>query len=127
MSYAKLKAWWQLASIVWVCLILGWVVVIASWLLSWEFPSSGAVLICCVVVAEILFKEWEFFEDTEKSMSEESSLHLSRYHRRRLGKLSKAGEKRWETAKRVYKWIHWAMAVNVIIGTVIWGYGHRII
>jgi hypothetical protein len=45
----KIRFWWSIAANVWWCLIIGWLVVTLSFYYRWEFPSSGAVLSCCVI------------------------------------------------------------------------------
>jgi hypothetical protein len=41
---------------VWIILIFGWVVVLLSIILGFEIPSSGAVLVCSAVLAEVKFE-----------------------------------------------------------------------
>ncbi len=56
----NVRFWWNIASNVWWCLAFGWLVVILSYIFRWEFPASGAVLTCSVIVSELLFNQREF-------------------------------------------------------------------
>ena len=123
----QIRYWWEIAPNVWKTILIGWIVVILSGVFAWEFSASGAVLVCCVIVAEFLFNQWELYPHLEESGKFGSSLSLPRYYRRRIRELSEEGEAPWQAAKRIRDSIHLVMVVNLIIGTLIWGYGHLII
>ena len=121
----KIRFWWEIASNVWWCLIFGWLVVILSYINKWEFPSSGAVLSCCVIVAELLFNQRQFYEGLEKSTKADLPLYLPAFYRRKIREISNnSGEKPWEVAKRIHNRVDQLMAFSIVCGTVIWGYGH---
>ncbi|MDH5184340.1 MAG: hypothetical protein OEX12_10660 [Gammaproteobacteria bacterium] len=55
-NISYIRAHYILLKGTWGALLLGWLFVGLSILINWEVPSSGAVLIGCVIIAEILFE-----------------------------------------------------------------------
>lgn len=52
--------WFRVAPKTWAVLFAGWLCVLLSFLFSFYAPSSGAVLICAAVSAEILFERLHY-------------------------------------------------------------------
>lgn len=123
----KVFYYWDFAPNIWKTIFTGWVVVILSWIFKFEFPSSGAVLSCTVIVAEIMFTQWSLYAYFEQSTKDGNGLSLPRFFRRRILELSKADETPESSAKRIHNNIHRILAINLVLGTLIWGYGHRFI
>lgn len=121
----RIKFWWHIASNVWITLAIGWAVVIISYVFKWEFPASGAVLTCSVIVSELLFNQREFYDALERSTEQGSPLYLPRFFRRIIREMCKGNEEPSQVAKRIHNRVHQVMAISVISGTIIWGYGHR--
>ena len=122
-----IKYYWQFAPSVWKILIVGWLVVFFSYYFNFDFPSSGAVLSCCVIIAEIIFTQWALYDNFEESTKSGATLSLPRYFRRRIRELAKNDEEAWASAKRIHKNIQVILVVNLVIGTLIWGYGHHLV
>lgn len=123
----KLFYYWDFAPNIWKTILFGWVIVILSGVFKFEFASSGAVLSCTVIVAEIMFTQWSLYAYFEQSTREGNGLSLPRFFRRRIHELSKTDETPESSAKRIHNNIHRILAVNLVFGTLIWGYGHRFI
>jgi hypothetical protein len=120
--------YWILAPNIWISLIIGWIVIIISAITKFEFESSGAILCCCVIVAELMYKEWALYENFEKSSTFGASLYLPRYYRRKIREISsKKGKATWDISKSIHNGIHRVLAINLVIGTFIWAYGDYII
>lgn len=77
-SRGKLASWYETAPMLWALLIAGWLWVIASFLLSFEFPSSGAVLICCAVLGEVYFERLHYRKWPMASVGEEKLAEITR-------------------------------------------------
>lgn len=119
--------YWQFAPKVWITILLGWMAVILSAAFKFEFPSSGAILSCSVIVAEIMFTQWSLYYYWEQSTIEGEGLRLPRFFRRRIIELSKEDETPESSAKRIHNNIQRVLAINLVVGTFIWGYGHKFI
>jgi hypothetical protein len=71
----RFTSWYETAPLLWALLSIGWLWVIASFAVSFEFPSSGAVLICCAVLGEVYFerihyRKWPMAAAGERKFAE---------------------------------------------------------
>jgi len=142
-----------LAKASWLVIVAGWAFVVFSFLISWEQPASGAVLVGCVIAAEILF-ERERWRKLPSDLSGRIQLQrdsnsgfpvlwgpvvIAPANKGKLGaliSLSKESEIHnihghqnpyWiykDTVARVEKSITYLLAFSAIFGTLLWGYGH---
>lgn len=56
-SHPKLLCWFDAAPKIWTVLVTGWLWLLTSTALSFQIPSSGAVLVCAAVLGELLFEK----------------------------------------------------------------------
>lgn len=54
---SKVIAWWKLGKPVWISLGVGWLWVGFSWVIGWELPASGAMLVCGALISDFMFTE----------------------------------------------------------------------
>ncbi|MDH5905677.1 MULTISPECIES: hypothetical protein [Vibrio] len=121
-----IKFWWWIAKSVWICLFIGWSAVVVSYVINWEFESSGGVLICFVIIAELFFNQRELYVGLERSTDRdnEHGLYLPRFFRRKIREqANKQNKQPWEIATNVRNKVHIIMAISLIIGTLVSGYG----
>lgn len=60
LSYSKILSWYGVAPKIWCVLGLGWLWVILSFTFKFEEPSSGAILVCAAVFAEVFYERSVF-------------------------------------------------------------------
>lgn len=123
----RIRYYWFFASGVFKILIFGWLIVVLSTITEFQFQSSGLVLICCAIVAEITFNEWDLYEFFNDSSRYGAVLGLPKGYRRRIQELKKETEEPWESAKRIQQNIRRILAFNIICGTIISGYGNFLV
>lgn len=146
-------AQFMLANTSWLVMFAGWAFVIFSLLISWEQPASGAVLVGCVIAAEILF-ERQRWRKLPSDLSGRIQLQrdsnsdlpvlwgpvvIAPANEGKFGaliSLSKQSEIHnihghqnpfWiykDTVARVEKVITYFLAFSALFGTLFWGYGH---
>ena len=125
-------AWFRIAPWIWLPLIVGWVWVGVSWWIGFEFPSSGAILVCAAIIAEAFLLTWPHLVpfDVEKSpvIFDTSAEESDSPHLYTIAKDSEKDEHgkwvAWKTSRRVQRIFVTSIIVSAIVGTVIWGYGH---
>lgn len=137
----------------WASIFVAWGVVIISIATSWEVPASGAVLICGVIIAEILYEHegWRKMPTNPTGSFilqpdgitgfpvMEGEYATAPATTGKLGALISLSKKReiqeidgypvWfylDTVKRVEKPILYAVVLSAVCGTGLWGYGHLI-
>ncbi len=163
---SSLTAWFWLDKWIWSLVVAGWTWCFISYVFQFEIPSSGAVLICAIVLAEfryesLPFKSWTragskhevsaalLHEDSEPkqlslSINGIKVLGLEKKTRGFMSSLlvlSKDSE--WlsqiyfeegaidgsfwlygMTIERVDKVLYAIFSISVVVGTLLWGYGH---
>lgn len=126
-------AWFGIAPAIWLALSAGWVCVLVSWSIGFEFPSSGAVLVCAAIVAEAYYSRWPYRKIdlvktylivTNRIMDSDSS-HLRALANEKETNADGNGDwVAWMTAGRIDRILAKPIIVSAIVGTAIWGYGH---
>lgn len=139
----------------WIAMSSTWGVFIVSLILSWEVPSSGAVLVCGALISEIFYQNQRWTKmNTDPSgsfnLKPDSSTGspviwgqfvIAPAGTGKLGillSLAKGHEVRnssndegmvWHyknTVERIEKVILTAIVFTAVVGTIVWGYGHLI-
>lgn len=59
-AHPKFLSWVDVAPLVWLALLAGWLCVLISALIGFQFPSSGAVLVCSAVLSELAFERLRY-------------------------------------------------------------------
>jgi len=77
-SLNRFISWYETAPLLWGLLFVGWLWVIFSLAVSFEFPSSGAVLICCAVLGEVYFERIHYRRWPMAAAGEQKYAELTR-------------------------------------------------
>lgn len=59
-SHPWILCWLEIGKEIWITLSLGWCWLFVSFFLSYQVPSSGAVLVCCAIVSDLFFARKRF-------------------------------------------------------------------
>lgn len=148
-------AYWSLSPGIWIVLAISWLVVFLSFSFSFEIPSSGAILVGGALVSEMLYEQlhWRklpcppegtFYlvpdSYTKKPVAQNPycivpvgsglmgallSLTIDD-----LIRVSPRNEVTWfyrDLVGMVEKKIFYSIILTAVLGTLLWGYGHRIL
>lgn len=139
-------AWYRIAPSLWISLGSGYLVVLASLLVNFEIPSSGSILVCGGIIAEIYHSRWAYRYLLENPKKSEFLQFLLKKEVERNGGAHPLA--RWSRPTKndpfelvgglnedeVDMLINGASYVDtilsrwvigsVILGTIIWGYAH---
>ena len=128
---------YKIAPSVWNPLAIGvaWTTV-SAFVPSLSFTASGVVMICCSVIAEIYHGKWHYRDPRPSMPSMSEGLfdawfeHLSESELvKSLSKKSDYSGDLWHplmTTSRIDKVLERSIIANLIIGTLITGYGENI-
>ena len=147
--YSEITAIAKLSRVVWVPILIGYLIVILSFFMGFEPPSSGAVLVGTCILAELgwarmAWRRGAMFFGTEliHLTDEESPSSLSSTGGRSISGVSKelillmqiAKEKSLSRDKKMWSistsldrfdaTVTGIIGVSGIMGTLIWGYAH---
>lgn len=124
------KAWFLIAPGIWLPMFFGWVWVVVSWWIDFEFPSSGAILVCTSIIAQVVHVNWPYripesgqavFIINSRNISEipELEIFTKKSDFDEIGQWNYA-----KTAKRMDRVLVTSIIVSTVVGTMVWGYGH---
>lgn len=154
--YNQLVAFWILSPSVWLSLAIAWIVVALSFLYSFEVPASGAVLVGSALISEMLFEQlrWRklpckpdgsFYlvqDSNTKKPIMQNEFCIAPAGTGKLGALlslspvdlikenTNRKEIVWfyrDIVERTEKVFFVCIVFTAILGTLLWGYGHRIV
>ena len=124
------KAWFLIAPWIWLPLFVGWVWLVISWWIDFEFPSSGAVLVCASILAEVFHVNWPHrIQESGQAVILYNSRNISEIPELEIftkkSDFDETGQWNYtKTAKRMDWVLVFSIIISAIVGTVIWGYGH---
>ncbi len=154
-EFNRLAAYWILSPGVWLSLATVWLVVALSVVTSFEIPSSGAVLVGGALVSEMLFEQlrWRklpcppegtFYlvpDSNTRNPIAQNQFYIAPVGSGKLGALlsltredqikvnNVRNEITWyyrDVVDRIEKVLFYSIVFTAILGTLLWGYGHRI-
>lgn len=146
----KFKAWWKVARPAWLPLLIGYGWMVVSWIIDFQVPSSGAILLSTCLIAEIRFNQqnWRKIAITHRVEGKRTRTEKlgERYEvgtyiitaangqhpLDRLFAVAKPSDffqdgETWNMSQvndRVESVVFWVITISAIIGSVLWGYGH---
>ncbi len=147
-----IAAYFSLGRSVIIPLLIGWLVVFLSVTMKFEVPSSGAVLVCTALIAEVIFEgQWwrnmpcdhhGFFPIKRETKSNrpiiwgyqvspawegQAGALLSLADKSRIISVQGSVDPLWnyrETVNVVEKRFKFIIVTSAVVGTLVWGYAH---